>query len=412
MADPLEDRLRRALAAGPAALRARAPGDGDGGVPAGEPHAAGDGSDPATLVLARVRARRRRHRRLAASGAVLAAVVVVAVSMAAGAGSRPSGRRVDAVGRPGGTSSDAGTTTTVAAGGGVAGAVDGSGGAPPPAGCARGPCDAGSGAAATTTVPRPDPRPTTTTAGPEVSFPEPTTSPSSTSTTAPVAGDVVVVTQADSGRTIGLRVGQVVRVQLGWRIRTRDSPPGAHGMRRRALGRGHAGGRPRPRTGSRNQRSGMKRLAIFVMLAAAVVGTASAASAASAAAADQPPIQPGQLFTGFVNGQRPDATISMACFGPVRPGQTGHPMAGQTLSVSRSLDVPGGNTGSAGTRIKVLIGDTHPVLAAVFTHYGTRPLPTSLTLPCSGTRVVRFVPVPTSDSARPDVLHASFVGQP
>ncbi len=150
----------------------------------------------------------------------------------------------------------------------------------------------------------------------------------------------------------------------------------------------------------------MKRLVMAVMLAAWVLGTTSVA------AAELAPIRPGQLFNGFVNDQRPRATISMACFGPIRPAQTGHPMAGQQLSVSRSLDVPGGNTGSAGTRIKVMIGGAHPVRAAIFTHYGTQPLPTWLMLPCGGEGMVRFVPEPTSATAGSDVVHVSFVGQP
>lgn len=48
-------------------------------------------------------------------------------------------------------------------------------------------------------------------------------------------------------------------------------------------------------------------------------------------------VGPDQFFTGVVNGVPGNTivpiTIRMACFGPIRPGQTGHPMAGQTLAV-------------------------------------------------------------------------------
>src|SRR5256885_16982308 len=56
---------------------------------------------------------------------------------------------------------------------------------------------------------------------------------------------------------------------------------------------------------------------------------------AVASAADPPvfPILPNQYFSGLVNGQTANATIRMACFGPI--GGTGHPLAGQTIGVTR-----------------------------------------------------------------------------
>jgi hypothetical protein len=57
--------------------------------------------------------------------------------------------------------------------------------------------------------------------------------------------------------------------------------------------------------------------------------TAVTAAPASAAIIDPAVIGPNQYFSGVVNGHTGHATINMACFGPIRPGQTGHPLAGQ-----------------------------------------------------------------------------------
>ena len=48
-------------------------------------------------------------------------------------------------------------------------------------------------------------------------------------------------------------------------------------------------------------------------------------------------VGPNQYFTGVINGRNGNTAtpipIRMACFGPVKPGETGHPMSGQTLAV-------------------------------------------------------------------------------
>jgi len=138
-------------------------------------------------------------------------------------------------------------------------------------------------------------------------------------------------------------------------------------------------------------------------------------SAAPAAFAAGARIGQNQLFYGSVDHHHPTATISMACFGPVRPLQTGHPFAGQTISVAPSVDsVPDGFTGSKADRIEVVFATPASTInpRLVFFHFGTRPLPTSLTLPCSGSGVVSFVPLPSSPTARADSVRVSFAGQP
>src|ERR1700733_9139528 len=58
-----------------------------------------------------------------------------------------------------------------------------------------------------------------------------------------------------------------------------------------------------------------------------------------------------QYFTGVINGTDGNTAtpipIQMACFGPLTPGETGHPMAGQTLAVHQ-LFPPASSGGSLG----------------------------------------------------------------
>ena len=142
------------------------------------------------------------------------------------------------------------------------------------------------------------------------------------------------------------------------------------------------------------------------LIGSLVIGTLSLAATAVSAGASTA-IGPNQAFIGLVNGKHPTATITVACPGPVRPppfGQTGHPLANQTLGVMRapSTTANSGFTGSRGTSIITLFVvpvDT-PAVPVTFTHYGTQPLPTSLLLPCSGSSPVVFSPKPTSKTAR------------
>ena len=118
------------------------------------------------------------------------------------------------------------------------------------------------------------------------------------------------------------------------------------------------------------------------------------------------------------------AAIRMACFGPVRPGQRGHPMAGQTVEVFRPEAIAGhfGNTGSRATSIVAFFGPPPPAPApatpaastVTFKTYGVvKKIPISLLLPCGGTGVVSFVPLPKSPpTSRDATVRVSYVGQP
>jgi hypothetical protein len=136
--------------------------------------------------------------------------------------------------------------------------------------------------------------------------------------------------------------------------------------------------------------------AVVAALVLAAIGLGSSPAAAS----DQPvvPVGPRHYYSAMVNGKNADATIVMICVGP---SATGRPAPGQTLRVSQIVAttiVPGphlGYTGETARSINVALtnaGTTRPI--AVFDAYGEQPLSTSLTLPCSGSATLAFLPAP------------------
>ncbi|MGW5349576.1 hypothetical protein ACWERV_03530 [Streptomyces sp. NPDC004031] len=150
--------------------------------------------------------------------------------------------------------------------------------------------------------------------------------------------------------------------------------------------------------------------------AVALLGAGLGMPAASAAQVDPLPIQPHQTFVGQVNGVTIGAVIQVGCFGPVSSTSTGHPLAGQTVSVqlvSGATPVAArvGYTGESADRVLVAFGN--PTSAAPATEikaYGLKvPIPQSLNLPCSGTGTVGFVPVPTSATAQPATVDVTYV---
>jgi hypothetical protein len=146
-------------------------------------------------------------------------------------------------------------------------------------------------------------------------------------------------------------------------------------------------------------------------LAAGSLGVTTAAAAGTAAE----PIAPHQWFAGQVNGATADAVIKVACFGPVSPYSTGHPVAGQSVAVAPALAWPSasetGYTGDLADRVRVDFGN--PVSVGSPTVLGAyhvkAEIPTSIDLPCYGTGKVAFVPLPTSASARTAVVAVSYV---
>jgi hypothetical protein len=141
----------------------------------------------------------------------------------------------------------------------------------------------------------------------------------------------------------------------------------------------------------------------------------------TSASAGPLPIGANQAFLGSVNGRFTDGTIDMACYGPVTPGEMGHPMSGQTLEIySPPPPVyyqPGlkvGNTGDSATKIVASIANDGTVYGRVtFINYFTQiSIPTDIELPCGGTGVVRFQPRPVNPNTVHGAVGVTFVGQP
>jgi hypothetical protein len=173
----------------------------------------------------------------------------------------------------------------------------------------------------------------------------------------------------------------------------------------------------------------MPRKILLALSAVAVFAAVMGQTALSAAAGPgQGRVGPNQVFAATVNGQSgvvTPAEIQMACFGPIRPGQTGHPLPGQTVEVFRPEAIVSatGFTGPNAKYIQAFFGAPPPPPVGpapvggtdVFTRYGVpKPISTSLLLPCSGTGNVYFVPLPMTPigPARIATVHVSYVGQP
>jgi hypothetical protein len=160
----------------------------------------------------------------------------------------------------------------------------------------------------------------------------------------------------------------------------------------------------------------------------AILGLTVVAFAAAGLPAQAGTVGPKQYFTGVINGKDGNTVIPipirMACFGPIRPGQTGHPMAGQTLAVHQLFPpAAAGSLGQTGndSQIGVFFGAPPPDTArtgaaagsVLFTRYDKpKPLPTSLTLPCGGTGTVWFTPIPVVPPSQSAAVPVKFVGQP
>lgn len=133
----------------------------------------------------------------------------------------------------------------------------------------------------------------------------------------------------------------------------------------------------------------------------------------SAGAVTTPGIGPNQLFTGLVNGKASDATVTVVCPSPAAPNQTGHPAGNQTLAVEPASSVAAGSgyTGSQGKAVAAGVvipaGTTSKPL--VFRAYGSKALPKTLVVPCSGPGEVVFAPRPTSRTARSATVDVTFV---
>lgn len=147
-----------------------------------------------------------------------------------------------------------------------------------------------------------------------------------------------------------------------------------------------------------------------VVLGVALAGTASAAARRGP---DPVPIEPNQTFSGYVNNSPPgNAVIKVVCPGVAN---TGHPIKNQPVEVQpvpASSTQDTGFTGSKGTKITAFLSIGVPpaiVIGAFTSYYVPKSIPTSITVPCSGSGTVRFVPSPTSKTAKSATLTVTFV---
>jgi hypothetical protein len=110
----------------------------------------------------------------------------------------------------------------------------------------------------------------------------------------------------------------------------------------------------------------------------------------------------------------------MACTGTLQTGQTGHPRAGQTLAVHQLFPPASSSLGYTGkdSMIGVFFAAPPPgagevnAMTRMFTRYDRpQPLPTSLTLPCTGTGTVWFSPIPVVPPSRAAAVPVRFVSQ-
>ncbi|MFI0897624.1 hypothetical protein [Streptomyces sp. NPDC020983] len=153
-----------------------------------------------------------------------------------------------------------------------------------------------------------------------------------------------------------------------------------------------------------------------ITAAVVLLGGAAGMSSAAAAQVDPLPVQPHQTFVGQVNGVTIGAVIQVGCFGPVSGTSTGHPLAGQTVSVqlvsgATPVSARVGYTGESADRVRVGFGNaTSAVPTTEIKAYGVKvPIPQDISLPCFGTGTVGFLPAPTSTTAQPATVDVTYV---
>jgi hypothetical protein len=126
---------------------------------------------------------------------------------------------------------------------------------------------------------------------------------------------------------------------------------------------------------------------------------------------DPVPIGNNQYFSGYVNGHPPGAAvIRVAC---AVGAKTGHPLGDQPVEVkpvAASSAAEVGFTGSKGDKITASLAPaTAATIIASFTsYYVNKDIPTSISVPCSGTGTMLFVPSPTSKTAKTAKLTVTF----
>jgi len=107
-------------------------------------------------------------------------------------------------------------------------------------------------------------------------------------------------------------------------------------------------------------------------------------------------------FFGLTSATPPDV-IQVSCAGAAT---TGNPVAGQYVAAHEifpPIASSYGYTGNSGTEIDVTLATSSgaaPPIFATLTYYDTKAeIPTSLTVPCSGSGILVFAPSPDTDGS-------------
>ncbi|HEV2377441.1 MAG TPA: hypothetical protein VGS19_35410 [Streptosporangiaceae bacterium] len=163
----------------------------------------------------------------------------------------------------------------------------------------------------------------------------------------------------------------------------------------------------------------MRRTLTRPLFIAAVAALAMAAAPAvvSAAVSHGPKVKvgPNQPFAGLVNAKTSNAVIHVLCPGV---SNTGHPLSGQTVGTALVLPPLPPNTGFTGTAATSIgvwltwpptVPPSPPAYIATFTSYGTMPIPTTITVPCSGSAQMLFLPAPGSPTVKAATVSLTFV---
>lgn len=114
-------------------------------------------------------------------------------------------------------------------------------------------------------------------------------------------------------------------------------------------------------------------------------------------------VSPNQHFVAEVNARASNATIAVVCSAPLQSGETGYPLAGQSVGVEPAPRAHG-YTGSVASSIVAAFASG----TVTFTDYGTQPIPSTLSLPCQGTGTVVFSAEPTSATARAATVTVTY----
>jgi predicted RecA/RadA family phage recombinase len=155
-----------------------------------------------------------------------------------------------------------------------------------------------------------------------------------------------------------------------------------------------------------------------IAIASAVVAVAGGVLAIPAVA-QAGAVGPKQYFDGEVFGvtsSNAQDVIEVAC---AAAASTGHPVAGQSVAVHQiypPTTTSPGYTGDFGTEIDTSLLYSRGTISvlipiATFASYDDpAPIPTSITVPCSGSGVMRFNPYPDPDgTGRSSEVDITFV---